>query len=66
MAEWSLAVLIRLSPLINYMSTAILYMYICIYMLFDCLQNASLKKGSTAETSWENKGKNSGFDFSFI
>ena len=62
MAEWSLAVPIRLCPLIKCMSTAILYMYICSLIAYKMF----LEKGSTAKTSWENKRKNSRFDFSFI
>ena len=38
------------------------YMYICSLIAYKML----LEKGSTAETSWENKGKNLMFDFSFI
>ena len=37
-------------------------MYICSLITYKML----LEKDSTAETSWENKGKNSMFDFSFI
>ena len=57
MAEWSLAVPIRLCPLIDYMSTAILYMYNYMHVCSLVAYKMFLEKGSTAETSWENKGK---------
>ena len=37
MAEWSLAVPIRLCPLIKYMSTAILYMYSLVFVSWSLL-----------------------------
>ena len=47
---------------INYKFTAILYMYICSLIACKMLH----EKGSTAETSWENKGKNLRFDLFYI